>query len=211
MRCVQAIDTPWCRLSEGRESRGTHLSGSPFRSPRGRVLVAASEELSESPTGAEERWTDATPRAASSRGREAMAKVRSQPGGMAGGRGRGLADSPPAAGMWPVRTGRTVDAWSVKGKHALERVRDFPCLAIRQATQASDEPRRVHGAYLVQGDLSLPAPEGDIHPSGMLRLAEISGATLAVRMCRFISSGETTTHGRVFRISWPRMGSRSTR
>ncbi len=36
------------------------------------------------------------------------------------------------------------------------------------------------------------------------------GATITVRRCRLSSSGETTRHGRVFRISLPRVGSSRT-
>lgn len=39
----------------------------------------------------------------------------------------------------------------------------------------------------------------------------VSGATIKVRMCSLSSSGETTTQGRVFRISLPRVGFRSTK
>jgi hypothetical protein len=39
----------------------------------------------------------------------------------------------------------------------------------------------------------------------------VIGAMMTVLKCRFISSGETTTHGRVFLISLPMVGSRITR
>src|SRR5579862_9521596 len=39
----------------------------------------------------------------------------------------------------------------------------------------------------------------------------VRGATIAVRREALISSGDTTTHGRVLRISLPRVGSSATR
>ena len=80
-----------------------------------------------------------------------------------------------------------------------------------EAAETADEPGFVDRADLVEDDLPGLALESAGDAGRGSRPRVVIGATMWVRRWRFISSGEMTRHGRVFRISVPTVGPRSTR
>jgi hypothetical protein len=70
-----------------------------------------------------------------------------------------------------------------------------------------DEAGLVDSTQLIQGDLPSNATATRL---GYRRLAVVMGATMTVRIWRFISSGDTITQKWDLRIFEPRVGSRET-
>jgi hypothetical protein len=74
-----------------------------------------------------------------------------------------------------------------------------------------DQPCSIHRPNLIEHDLLALALEAARYPRRVGRSFGLNGATITVRMLWLISSGDTTTQGRVFLISLPIVGSRLTK